>query len=80
MLMPMLMMLALTMIILLDAFNVVAYMPLLTMPTPMQTCRMLLDILLAGAYVVVLMSTLLPLLRQLMLVMMQCRNVRQGSV
>ena len=41
----MMLMLALTMIILLDAFDVVAYMPLMTMPTPMKTCRMLLDIL-----------------------------------
>ena len=46
MLMPMLMMLALTMMLLLDAFDAAAFLPLLMMLTPMQKCRMMLAILL----------------------------------
>ncbi len=69
MLMPMLMMLAVTPMLLPDAFDASAYAAVddanADAKMPNSTCH------LVGAYAMVMMPTLLPLLRQLMLVLMQ---------
>ena len=63
MLMPMLMILALMLMFLSDAILVAAYVAV-DMQTLIQKCGMLLAILLV-CYVVLVLPTLLPLLRQL---------------
>jgi hypothetical protein len=72
MVMPMLMML-LILKLMLDAFEVVAYADVenatADVKMPSIACH------LAGTYAIVTIPRLMPFLRQLMLVMMQCRNV-----
>ncbi len=66
----MLMMLALTPMRLLEAFDVVAYAVVVDANANAKMPHVARH--LASAYVVVLMLTLLPLLRELMILMMQC--------